>query len=183
MKCIFFLTILFAPIFCDAQLVDFEYDKARALYQAKAFLMKELGLSQEIVKFDMDPLAGTSSHDLTSLAFNCAEKGKSGLILGFSGVVVNQYGIRVREYAFKLIELEKASKMFLRLNMIVDGYMDYLKEDLNSNNIYFTLDDLTFLMTKSAEQLEIRVFWNGFDASWDRVSFDRTQKRLMKKLR
>ena len=79
-----------------------EFSKEITLYRAKSFLIEEvLGLSNNVVKYSIDPLAATKSGELTSLSYRCEDKKKEGLILGFYGNKWNKEGVLYQAYAFK----------------------------------------------------------------------------------
>jgi hypothetical protein len=52
-----------------------EYSKEISLYKAKSFVIKEiLNTSEEVVRFEIDPLAASTSGELTSLVYKCEAK-------------------------------------------------------------------------------------------------------------
>ena len=87
---LFFLTTINA--FCQVRQTDVnlfqakEFSKDVALFKAKEFVMEKIiGVDTELTKFEIDPLAASSSGQLTSLVYSCKEKNLSGLVLGFYG--------------------------------------------------------------------------------------------------
>lgn len=169
------------------------FSKEISLYRAKKFVMNDIiGTSNEVVRFEIDPLASANSGELTSLVYFCEEKQKSGLILGFYGDFWNPEGVVYQGYGYKNIEKEKAIDLLNKIDSIGEKNFDYLSLDKDNNNIYFSYDDLTFLIYKTGNggaygylgymgslQLTIRVFWNGFDSEWNPTAFKRTKERLL----
>jgi hypothetical protein len=161
-----------------------EFNKDQALYKAKEFVMTNLiGVGTSLVKFDIDPLAATSSGELTSLVYNCDEKKLSGLLLGFYGNYWNESGVVYQGYAFKNLPENTALEMFSLLNSYIDSESKYLSEDSNNNNMFFKYNDMTFLIYKTLNNFKIRIFWNGFDSEWEQVAFTRTQRRFERKIK
>ncbi|GAA4008847.1 hypothetical protein GCM10022408_21230 [Hymenobacter fastidiosus] len=160
-----------------------EFSKEVAVYRAKEFVMREiLGPSSEVVKFDIDPLAASSSGELTSLVYQSATKSKEGLILGFFGDRWNAQGVVYQGYAFKSIPKEKALEMLAFIDKQLADNSTYFIVGGESANIYFQYDDMIFLINKTSGGIKTRVFWQDFDAEWEDVAYQRTKKRLMKKL-
>ncbi|SDG71965.1 hypothetical protein SAMN05421827_1106 [Pedobacter terrae] len=159
-----------------------EFSKDIALYRAKDYAVKNVfGKTNSVIEFEMDPLAATSSGEVTSLVYNCKELKKEGLILGFFGSRWNDAGVIYQAYAFKDLPASKAIELMNKIESVIKDKSKYLENNANSNNIYFSYDDLTFVITINA-YTEIRIFWEGFDASWDGTAFKRTKRRLLKKL-
>src|SRR5690606_23622546 len=124
-----------------------EFSKDIALFKAKEFVMeKVIGVDKGLPKFEIDPLAASSSVQLTSLVYSCKEKNLGGLVFGFYGDRWNQAGVIYQDYAFKNLPEVNAIEL---LNMI-DNYMKdnskYLDSNSDNNNIFFKYDDMTFLI-------------------------------------
>lgn len=161
-----------------------EFSKEISLYKAKGFVIESvLGDSNSVVKFEIDPLAATSSGELTSLVYNCEKLGKEGLLLGFYGNYWNEAGAVYQGYGFKNLPVEKALELLRKIEDVKSGNANYLSEDSDNNNIYFTFDDMTFLIYRSSSGTTIRVFWNTFDAEWQEIAFKRTKRRFEKKVK
>ena len=61
-----------------------EFSKEISLFKSKEFLFKNvLGSSNQVIPFEVIPLAAASSGELTTLLYKCDAKQKEGLILGF----------------------------------------------------------------------------------------------------
>lgn len=161
-----------------------EFSKDITLYKAKGFVIESvLGDSNSEVKFELDPLAATSSGELTSLVYKCEKLGKEGLLLGFYGNYWNESGIVYQGYGFKNLPVEKALELLRKIEDVKSGYANYISEDSDNNNIYFSFDDMTFLIYRSSSGTTIRVFWNTFDAEWQEIAFKRTKRRFEKKIK
>lgn len=92
-----------------------EFSKDIALYNSKNFLFKNvLGVSPEVVKFEIIPLAAASSGELTTLLYKCESKQKEGLVLGFYGNYWNEAGVLYQGFAFK--NFEKAGHRIFESN-------------------------------------------------------------------
>lgn len=159
-----------------------EFSKEIALYKAKQFVITNVfGDSKEVVKFQIDPLAASSSGELTSLVYRCDDNKKEGMVLGFYGSYWNSSGVLYTGYAFKNLAKEKGIALLQQIEQIIDNNSKYLNKDSDNNNLYFVFDDLTFLIYTSGN-IKIRVFYNEFDSEWDIVAFRRTKRRLLNKL-
>ena len=159
-----------------------QFSKEIALYKAKEFVFKNiLKESETVVKFQIDPLAAASSGELTSLVYKCEDKNKEGLVLGFFGSYWNDGGVEYTGYNFLDLPKEKATTILNKIEEAILVHDKYLNKDADNNNIYFRIDDITFLIYV-AGTLKIRVFWQGFDAEWDNTAFRRTKRRLLNKL-
>lgn len=161
-----------------------EFSKEISLYKAKSFVIESvLGDSNSVVSFEIDPLAATSSGELTSLVYNCDKLGKEGLLLGFYGNYWNETGTVYQGYGFKNLPVDKALELLKKIDEVKSKNASYLSEDSDNNNIYFTFEDMTFLIYESTSGTTIRVFWNTFDAEWQEIAFKRTKRRFEKKVK
>ncbi|MEO8085300.1 MAG: hypothetical protein ABI763_00690 [Bacteroidota bacterium] len=159
-----------------------EFSKEIALYRAKEFVIHEiLGESNDIVQFQIDPLASATSGELTSLVYHCDSKNKEGLVLGFFGTYWNDAGVSFQGYKFKNLPKEQALLLLAKIDQAIEEHYKWLSNDSDNNNIYFQFEDLTILIYDNAGST-IRIFWNKFDATWNGSAFDRTKKRFEKKL-
>lgn len=161
-----------------------EYSKEIALYKAKDFVMHDvIGCENEVIKFKIDPLAAAVTGELTSLVYSCEQKQMSGLVLGFYGTRWNDAGVIYQSYAYIHLPEKEALELLAKIDAIKDQYSDYLRSDLDNNNVFFEYDDMTFLIFIDYSGLTIRVFWNEFDAEWESLAFDRTKKRFEKRIK
>ena len=160
-----------------------EFNKSQALYNAKSFVMNEIiGINENLIKFDIDPLASASSGELTSLVYSCTEKKTNGLVLGFYGNRWNPSGVIYQAYAFKNLPEKNALELLTMLDKYIDDESQYLFADSDNNNMYFKYDDMVFLIYRDGS-VKIRVFWNDFDSEWESTAFNRTKRRFEKKLK
>ena len=160
-----------------------EFSKDQALYKAKDYVMQNIiGIEKKLIKFDIDPLAATSSGELTSLVYGCDEKNLSGLVLGFYGNRWNSSGVTYQAYAFKNLPENKALEILSKLDKYIEDESKYLSADSDNNNMFFQYDDMTFLIYRDGS-VKIRVFWNGFDSEWESTAFGRTKRRFERKIK
>lgn len=161
-----------------------EFSKEVALYNSKNFLFKTvLGSTEQIEKFEIIPLAAASSGELTTLLYKSEAKQKEGLILGFYGNYWNNAGVVYQGFAFKNIEKNEAIKFLTKIQDAIDDNRKYLQDENDNNNIYFKYDDIDVLIWSNSNDYTIRLFWNGFDSSWEKLAFDRSKRRFEKKIK
>lgn len=161
-----------------------EFSKEISLYKAKEFVIREvLNVSEDIVKFEIDALAATSSGELTSLVYRCDSQDKEGLILGFYGYYWNEAGVVFEGYGFKNLQKEEATHLLNKIGSAIDDNAKYLTDDPSDSNVCFKHHDFTILITTADETRRIRIFWKDFDADWGFAAFQRTKKRFEKSLK
>lgn len=161
-----------------------EFSKDIALYNSKNFLFKNvLGVSPEVVKFEIIPLAAASSGELTTLLYKCESKQKEGLVLGFYGNYWNEAGVLYQGFAFKNFEKKQAIEFLSQITDAIQNNIKFLDADSDNNNIYFKFDDIDVLIWSSSQEYTIRLFWNGFDSSWEKTAFNRSKRRFEKKIK
>jgi hypothetical protein len=161
-----------------------EYSKDEALYKAKDHVMRKIiGIEDGLVKFEIDALAAASSGELTSLVYGCEEKKLSGLVLGFFGNRWNDAGVVYQAYAFKSFPQEQTLEFLSKLDKYIEDESKYLSDSSGDNNMYFTHDDMTFLIYREGGSVKIRVFWNGFDSEWESTALGRTKRRFERKIK
>jgi hypothetical protein len=160
-----------------------EFSKEISLYKAKEFVINEVfGTSDDVVQFEIDPLAATSSGEVTSLVYSCKKNNKEGLLLGFYGYYWNEQGVVYQGYNFKILPTDKAFELLNKITQTLEKYQGYLIVN-NANNVYFKYDDITVLLyTYTLGEPKIRLFWGDFDAEWDVAAVKRTKKRFEKSL-
>lgn len=135
-----------------------EFSKGIALHNAKTYVLKEiLGQTNQVVKFEIDPLAAASSGELTTLVYRCVEKNKEGLILGFYGNRWNDDGVSYQGYAFKNLPAAEANEMLGKIEKIVRENFKYIDSDHDNNNIYFSFQEITFLVYTANMSTKLRV--------------------------
>ncbi|WP_445718291.1 hypothetical protein [Flavobacterium sp.] len=187
-----FLSILLSVTFCYSQVkvnsnniwTAKEFSKEISLFKSKEFLFKNvLGSTNEVVPFEVIPLAAASSGELTTLLYKCDTKQKEGLILGFYGDYWNDAGVLYQGYSFKNLEKEKAMEFLNKIVTSIEENKKFLNESGDNNNIFFKYDDMDVLIWTNAGTYSIRIFWQGFDSTWEKTAFERSKRRFEKKIK
>lgn len=187
-----FLSILLSVTFCYSQVkvnsnniwTAKEFSKEISLFKSKEFLFKNvLGSTNEVVPFEVIPLAAASSGELTTLLYKCDTKQKEGLILGFYGDYWNEAGVLYQGYSFKNLEKEKAMEFLNKIVTSIEENKKFLNESGDNNNIFFKYDDMDVLIWTNAGTYSIRIFWQGFDSTWEKTAFERSKRRFEKKIK
>lgn len=161
-----------------------EFSKDMSLFKSKEFLFKNvLGSTNEVVSFEVIPLAAASSGELTTLLYKCEAKEKEGLILGFYGNYWNEAGVLYQGYSFKNLEREKAIEFLNKIVSSIEENKKFLNESGDTNNIFFKFDDMDVLIWSVAGNYSIRIFWQGFDSTWEKTAFERSKRRFEKKIK
>ncbi len=161
-----------------------EFSKEISLFKSKEFLFKNvLGSTEQIVPFEVIPLAAASSGELTTLLYKCDTKQKEGLILGFYGDYWNEAGVLYQGYSFKNLEKEKAMEFLNKIVASIEENKKFLNESGDNNNIFFKYDDMDVLIWTNAGTYSIRIFWQGFDSTWEKTAFERSKRRFEKKIK
>lgn len=180
-----FTNVLFSQVKITSNVwVAKEYSKDTALFNSKNFLFKNiLGSTEEIVQFEIIPLAAASSGELTTLLYKCEKKQKEGLVLGFYGNYWNDAGVLYQGFAFKNFEKKEAIEFLSKIQTAIEDNKKFMNQETENNNIYFKYDDIDVLICSSSQTYTIRLFWNGFDSSWEKTAFDRSKRRFEKKIK
>lgn len=161
-----------------------EFSKEISLFKSKEFLFKNvLGSTNQVVPFEVIPLAAASSGELTTLLYKCDSKQKEGLILGFYGDYWNEAGVLYQGYSFKNLEKEKAIEFLNKIVTSIEENKKFLNESGDNNNIFFKYDDMDVLIWTNAGTYSIRIFWQGFDSTWEKTAFERSKRRFEKKIK
>ena len=161
-----------------------EFSKEISLFKSKEFLFKNvLGSTNEVVPFEVIPLAAASSGELTTLLYKCDTKQKEGLILGFYGDYWNDAGVLYQGYSFKNLEKEKAMEFLNKIVTSIEENKKFLNESGDNNNIFFKYDDMDVLIWTNGGTYSIRIFWQGFDSTWEKTAFERSKRRFEKKIK
>ena len=161
-----------------------EFSKEISLFKSKEFLFKNvLGSTEQIVPFEVIPLAAASSGELTTLLYKCDTKQKEGLIWGFYGEYWNEAGVLYQGYSFKNLEKEKAMEFLNKIVASIEENKKFLNESGDNNNIFFKYDDMDVLIWTNAGTYSIRIFWQGFDSTWEKTAFERSKRRFEKKIK
>ena len=161
-----------------------EFSKEISLFKSKEFLFKNvLGSTIQVIPFEVIPLAAASSGELTTLLYKCEAKQKEGLILGFYGDYWNDAGVLYQGYSFKNLEKEKAMEFLNKIVTSIEENKKFLNESGDNNNIFFKYDDMDVLIWTNAGTYSIRIFWQGFDSTWEKTAFERSKRRFEKKIK
>src|SRR5574338_1451592 len=74
------------------------------------------------------------------------------------------------------------SHFFIRMMKLLKKNKKFLTDGYNTNNISFSFSDIDMLISSIGNGYQIRLFWHGFDSSWDKTAFDRSKRRLERKI-
>ena len=129
------------------------------------------------IKFQTEALASDDSGGLITVAFNCNEVNKRGLLMAFFGENRNELGVMGQAYAFRYIPLDKAKQLFNIIGEAQERNKNYLSMQEDIYNVYIEFEDIKFVLYRDGGD-QIRVYWNGFQVEWERVAFDRSKRRL-----
>ena len=186
------LSILSSLTFCFSQVkvnsnnvwTAKEFSKEISLFKSKEFLFKNvLGSTEQIVPFEVIPLAAASSGELSTLLYKCETKNKEGIILGFYGDYWNEAGVLYQGYSFKNLEKDKAIEFLNKIVASIEENKKFLNENGDNNNIFFKYDDMDVLIWTNLGTYSIRIFWQGFDSTWEKTAFERSKRRFEKKIK
>ena len=148
-----------------------------SIVKAKTYFIKEiLNSPKQVIQFEFDRIASSTSGVLTSFIYKCPEKNKKGLILAFYGDYWNDAGDIYKGYIFKDLPKEKAIEFLSKVAETVEKQRDFLSKTSNSN-VYIEYDDMTIVISKNMET-KIQILWNGFDPDWESWAFTRTKRRI-----
>ncbi len=123
------------------------------------------------MRFNIIPLASAKSGELTTLIYRCEELNKSGIILGFYGDYWNESEVVYQGYSFKNLDKENAFLFLNRIVKAINDNSDFLKKDTDNNNVSFEFEDMKILIYRNDGTYNLRVFWNGFDSTWENIAF------------
>lgn len=191
LKSIFFTLTLFINLSIYAQFSQSKYNtflakdfsKDVSLFKAKTFLTHEvLKTSQNTVQFEAIPLAAASSGELTTLLYKCESQNKEGLILGFYGDYWNESGTAFQGYGFKNLSKDQAFEFLNKIETEINENQKFLKSSNDNNNIVFEYDDLTIMVWTTGMSYLIRIYWQGFDSTWEKTSYERSKRRFERKI-
>ena len=161
-----------------------EFSKEISLFKSKEFLFKNvLQSTEKVTAFEVIPLAAASSGELTTLLYKCEDKRKEGLILRFYGDYWNEAGVLYQGYSFKNLEKDKAMEFLNKIVTSIEENKKFLNDSGDNNNIFFRYDDMDVLIWTNAGTYSIRIFWQGFDSTWEKTAFERSKRRFEKKIK
>ncbi len=182
------LALIFISTFSYAQIPGFweskEFSKDVSLFKAKTFLIQDvLKTSGNSLRFEAIPLAAASSGELTTLIYKCDSQNADGLILGFYGNYWDSTsGVIYQGYGFKNLPKEKAYNFLNKIESEIEKNKKFLKDNNDKNNIVFEFDDIKVMIWTTSGSYLIRVFYNGFDSTWEKTSFERSKRRFERKI-
>ena len=167
--------------YVDVKTSKKELAKEISQFRSKEFIVNKIigSIGDKEVQFETESLASDNSGGLISVAFNCNDVDKRGLLLSFFGDHRNQYGISSTAYGFRYIPLEDAQILLTKLRGVKDDNKKYMSSDNDVNNVYVEFEDIKFVLYKDGGE-KVRVFWNGFEVIWEKTAYTRTRKRLDK---
>ncbi|MCB4809128.1 hypothetical protein LG651_12790 [Tamlana sp. 62-3] len=161
-----------------------EFSKDISLFKAKTFLTHNvLTTSETSLQFEAIPLAAASSGELTTLLYKCESQNKEGLVLGFYGNYWNDAGVIFQGYGFKNLPKEQAHEFLTKIETEIEKNQKFLKNNDDNNNIVFEYDDLKVMIWTTSGGYLIRVYWNDFDSTWEKTSFERSKRRFERKIK
>ena len=168
-----------ALTFVAANMEIKEVAKEISQFRSKEFIINNLigEVNEKDVKFETESLASDDSGGLISVAFNCSELNKRGLLLAFFGNNRDINGNMGLAYGFRYVPLSEAQSLLNRIDAVKEKHEKYLHSNSDVNNVYLEHNDIKFVLYYDSSD-KIRVFWNGFEVIWERTAFDRTKRRL-----
>ena len=160
-----------------------EFSKDISLFKAKTFLIHNvLKTSESTSQFEAIPLAAASSGEMTTLLYKCESQNKEGLILGFYGEYWNDAGVVFQGYGFKNLSKDQAFEFLNKIESEIDKNNKFLKSNNDSNNIVFEYDDLKVVIWTTSGSYLMRIYWKGFDSTWEKTSYERSKRRFERKI-
>ena len=92
-------------------------------------------------------------------------------------------GVLYQGYAFKNLEKDQAIEFLNKIQTAIEENKKFINDEADNNNVFFKYDDIDVLIWSSSLNYTIRLFWNGFDSSWEKTAFDRSKRRFEKKIK
>lgn len=156
-----------------------EVAKEISQFRSKEFIVNYIigPTNSKDIKFETESLASDDSAGIISVAFNCNEVNKKGLLLAFFGNNKNELGVIGTAYAFRFIPLKTAQNLLKRIDEVKESHKNYISSDTDVNNVYIEFEDIKFIIYRD-NGVKIRTLWNGFEVVWERTAYDRTKRRL-----
>lgn len=165
--------------FIEAEADKKEVAKEISQFRSKEFIVNYIigPTNSKEIRFETEGLASDDSAGLISVAFNCNEINKKGLLLAFFGKNRNEFGVIQTAYAFRYIPLKTAQELLNRIDEVKDKHKKYMNSETDVNNVYLEFEDIKFIIYRDGG-VKVRTLWNGFEVIWERTAFDRTKRRL-----
>jgi hypothetical protein len=156
-----------------------EVAKEISQFRSKEFIVNYIigPANSKEIKFETESLASDDSAGIISVAFNCNEVNKKGLLLAFFGKNRNEFGVIETAYAFRYIPLKTAQDLLKRIDEVKETHKKYMSADTDVNNVYIEFEDVKFIIYRD-NGVKVRTLWNGFEVIWERTAYDRTKRRL-----
>ena len=163
-----------------------EWNKDISVFRSNEYLIKNiLRNSNDILRFENIALASSNSGEITTLLYRSEEPIKEGLLLCFYGNYWNDNGVEYQGYGFKNFDKEEAFNFLNKLQEVLAETENYRTNNNTTayaeKNVSFKHGDMDLLISNIYGKIIIRIFWKGFDSSWDFNSFKRSKKRFEKK--
>ena len=176
MKNVLILLIIIPSFFFGQVPYSKTYSKAINLYYGQKFIADILGVDTTLTKVKISPLAAANAGELTTFTYNCKQRKKSGLILGFWGDFNNEYGLRFKKYDFKDFTSEEAEIFFKKFD-------NALKSVDSDSFTFFKFDEITVIIEYFGNSAAfLRLYWKEYNAEWDYIAYKKTKKSYFKKV-
>ena len=183
MKKLLLLSLLLIGQFTFAQKGTSSFNDKLMFQRGKSFLINNILNDSDLIekKFKLDFLEG-DGNELSTFYYKTIDNPvkKEGIIFGF----YNEFWEYIPSdsflgYVFVPISLDELKTIIDKINLINDDYKKFLNDDNNQNNVYFSLNELDFIIQKAGDlSLQIRIYWNDYGAVIKRATFRRLEKSL-----
>ncbi len=104
-------------------------------------------------------------------------------MFAFYGNYWNKAGVTYQAFGFKHLEKDKALEFLTKIDKVYEKNKEYLRDNYDNNNVVFKYEDMTILIWSTATQIHLRIFWNGFDSTWENDAFNKSKSRFAKKIK
>ena len=165
------------------------WDRNNSVFKGNEFLIKNVFKSNggKTLKFQTLGLAAANTGEITTVLYKTEDGDSEGLLLCFYGDYWNDSGVLFTGYGFKNLDKEKAFEFLNLIEKNIGDNKEYLNEGgtnaYSGNSIYFKYDDINIIIGYSYGNLNIRMFWQTFDSSWNEGAFQKSKKRFEKKIK
>lgn len=187
MKKLVLILIFIISQFSYGQKGTSSFDDKVMFQRGKSFLLNNILKDSDLneKQFLLDFLKG-DGNELSTFYYQTINNPnkKEGIILGF----YNEFWEYMPSdtylgYAFIAISIEELKFFIEKINMINEDYRKFLNEDNNQNNVYFSINELDFIIQKEGDlSLQIRIYWKDFGAVVSRATFRSLERRIEKVL-
>lgn len=183
MKKLLLLSLLFICQLILAQKGTSSFNDKLMFQRGKSFLINNILNDSDFneKKFKLDFLEG-DGNELSTFYYETIDSPvkKEGIIFGF----YNEFWEYIPSdsflgYVFVPISIDELKTIIDKINFINDDYRKFLNDDNNQNNVYFSVNELDFIIQKAGDlSLQIRIYWNDYGAVIRRATFRRLEKSL-----